>query len=584
MSGGRTFELRRKLGEGTFGTVYLADMTSLGGFRKRVAIKVLNSNWDPASEAGRRLRDEARLLGRLRHKHIVRVDDLVRVDGRWAVVMEALPGADLDRVISVAIAAKERFPLKAALEITAAVASALHAAMYDPVDEGSPLQVVHRDIKPSNLVLGPDGDLKVLDFGIARAELDNREASTERVRFGSVPYMSPERLLGEDSREAGDVYSVGVVLYESLTCEPYGRAELAPSKAEAQLDEALQKLSEVLGEDGVGPEAVALIRDAMAYDQESRPGFAQLRDRARALLDRATGENLAGLAARLVPPAVEQNRMEQETASGALEEERTPSVGYSSGANRPPTLIPSDPESFGLAEDSGLQADPPRYFLPAPVAPPAPPEPEPEEPAPPTLEMPPPALMEASEPPPRRAGVALWAIPALILVVLAAWLFWPVSPATVEPAVPAPQVTPPVERQPVKVRPPEPAPPPTPEEAPPPSPATSDPAKAAKAPPRSTPRAQPLVEPPVVEAPPPSVSEADRIRAIKIAAPAATSVQASCSDKSGAGSSSVLLREVLPGSCTITAVIEGTTYASTVQVKDPGGFNCTLQGESLSCQ
>jgi len=95
---GRRFSLLQTLGEGTFGSVYLAEMTSLGGFRKRVALKLLNSNWNPDSDAGRRLRDEARLLGRLNHRNIVRVDDLIRVSGRWALVMEYIEGADLEAI------------------------------------------------------------------------------------------------------------------------------------------------------------------------------------------------------------------------------------------------------------------------------------------------------------------------------------------------------------------------------------------------------------------------------------------------------------------------------------------------------
>ena len=74
--GNRTFTVVRTLGEGTFGSVYLADMSSAGGFRRRVALKLLHATWDPQSEAAQRLRDEARLLGRLQHRHIVRVDDL----------------------------------------------------------------------------------------------------------------------------------------------------------------------------------------------------------------------------------------------------------------------------------------------------------------------------------------------------------------------------------------------------------------------------------------------------------------------------------------------------------------------------
>ena len=99
MTSGRRFELRRELGSGSFGQVFLADMVSLGDFRKTVALKVLRPQLGGSSDAAKRLRDEARVLGRLRHRHIVAVDDLIRVDGRWAVVMEYVPGMDLEQLL-----------------------------------------------------------------------------------------------------------------------------------------------------------------------------------------------------------------------------------------------------------------------------------------------------------------------------------------------------------------------------------------------------------------------------------------------------------------------------------------------------
>ena len=193
----RRFELLRELGSGTFGTVYLADMQSLGGFKKRVALKVLNSQWDDGSDAGRRLRDEARLLGRLRHRCIVSVDDLIRIDGRWGVVMEYIAGADLEHLVNSARDQQQPISQAAALEICAAIAEALHAAYAGDGHDAEALEVVHRDIKPSNVLLTAGGDVKVLDFGIALASFDEREAQTGRVRYGSIPYMAPERILGE---------------------------------------------------------------------------------------------------------------------------------------------------------------------------------------------------------------------------------------------------------------------------------------------------------------------------------------------------------------------------------------------------
>ena len=107
-SSGRRFTLVRTLGEGAFGSVFLADMESTGGFRRRVALKLLNKSWDSGSDAGRRLRDEARLLGHLEHRHIVRVEDLIQVEGQWALVMEFVAGADLERIFAACEAKKRQ--------------------------------------------------------------------------------------------------------------------------------------------------------------------------------------------------------------------------------------------------------------------------------------------------------------------------------------------------------------------------------------------------------------------------------------------------------------------------------------------
>src|SRR5690606_32588899 len=116
---------------------------------------------------------------------------------------------DANVVLKACRKAGEPFPVPAALAACAAVASALDAAYAGPADGGVPLRLVHRDIKPSNIRLTPDGDLKVLDFGIARADFEGREALTQSIRYGSLRYMAPERRRQEPDGPAGDVYALG---------------------------------------------------------------------------------------------------------------------------------------------------------------------------------------------------------------------------------------------------------------------------------------------------------------------------------------------------------------------------------------
>ncbi|MBT3224140.1 MAG: serine/threonine protein kinase, partial [Proteobacteria bacterium] len=161
----REFSFQRCLGSGGFGEVYLATMTSSGGVETDVAVKVLHGGLDPRSQAVQRLRDEGRLLGVLNHPAILRVTDLVLLEGRIALVTEYVEGADLDECFG----AHPPLPPRALLEVIGRVADALHSAFNTTSANGTPLELIHRDIKPANIRLGRHGDVKLLDFGIARA-------------------------------------------------------------------------------------------------------------------------------------------------------------------------------------------------------------------------------------------------------------------------------------------------------------------------------------------------------------------------------------------------------------------------------
>lgn len=259
-SGGRTYRLIAPLGQGAFGTVWLGQVTSGSQFVKQVAIKFLRGEAAETPDFARRLRDEARILAMLRHRAIVSVDDLVEIDGQWAVVMECIEGANLQQLLS-----QGRVPLRPACEIGLEVASALRAAhaAVDP-ESGRPMQIVHRDIKPANILVTAQGEVKVLDFGVARAQFVAREAQTRSVAFGSTGYMAPERFDGVDS-SAGDVYALGVVLLECLTGTTLGKLSVDPGRHAAAVRGALDRLPSDLRV------AWPLLADMMRYDPGHRP-------------------------------------------------------------------------------------------------------------------------------------------------------------------------------------------------------------------------------------------------------------------------------------------------------------------------
>ncbi len=189
-------------------------MVGAGGVRTEVALKVLRKGLDPSSQAIRRLRDEARLLGLLNHPNIPGIHGLVFIDDRVTLVTEYVDGADLNVCARLACG----MPASASLEVVAQVADALTAAFSTKGPDGQALELLHRDIKPTNIRISRHGIVKLLDFGIAKAAGFEREAETSTNSvIGSYPYMAPERFddPGEDS--SSDVYSLGCVLYEAIT-------------------------------------------------------------------------------------------------------------------------------------------------------------------------------------------------------------------------------------------------------------------------------------------------------------------------------------------------------------------------------
>lgn len=212
----RRFHFHECLGRGGHGEVYRGAMYRDGGVSTEVALKVLAADVAPDSDPVHRLNDEGRLLGALNHPALLKVYDLVYLDQRVALVTEYIEGQDLHQAIY-----RGGIPQRVLVEIVGQLAEALHAAWTttSPTGRGE-LRLVHRDIKPQNVRLGIHGEVKLLDFGIARALNDvQRESHTQNdIMMGSWPYLAPERMLEQPAElsSAVDVYGLGCVLYEGL--------------------------------------------------------------------------------------------------------------------------------------------------------------------------------------------------------------------------------------------------------------------------------------------------------------------------------------------------------------------------------
>ncbi|HJN77698.1 MAG TPA: serine/threonine-protein kinase [Myxococcota bacterium] len=300
---GRRYRILEVLGSGGFGTVYRAEVLTVTGLRREVALKVLNENAASNEDAAKRLRDEARILSNLNHFGIVRVDDLLQLDGRWTMVMELVRGVDCSRIVrSVGPP-----PASVSLDIVSGVARTLHAVSKATGPDGSKLALVHRDVKPANILLTEGGAVKLLDFGVARANVESREAETQQAYvMGSLPYLAPERYGFEDT-PAGDVYALGCVLYELFVGKRFGRTRPSRRQHRVKLRDGLHDAWESVAPD-MREDILPILGEALAYEGEDRPAPRDLATRIEALRHRASGPTLADWAEKVVGELVRAGR------------------------------------------------------------------------------------------------------------------------------------------------------------------------------------------------------------------------------------------------------------------------------------
>jgi len=257
------------IGKGGFGIVMRAWMQGEHGFLKEVAVKLLTPEASKNPQLLDRLRDEARLLALVNHRSVVRADGLTMHAGRWAVVMELVQGVSLARLIRQGGALTPRV----AVEILAEVASALAAMHGARQPSGEPLEILHRDVKPGNVKVTATGDVKLLDFGNARAEYRQREARTEQLTYGTLAYMAPERFAGTEV-PPGDVYSLGTMAFELLTARRFGPPAEDPDEHATRRHKRMTWLQERLGPQGHA--IVSLLEAMLALDPAARPTAAEI--------------------------------------------------------------------------------------------------------------------------------------------------------------------------------------------------------------------------------------------------------------------------------------------------------------------
>jgi serine/threonine protein kinase len=195
--------------------VLLGRTDGIEGFERHVVLKRIRPEHARDQRFIRMFLDEARVAANLHHQHIVQVHDIGEAAGEFFIAMEYIHGEDVRTLLSNASKTRAHVPLGVAIAIVSAAASGLHYAHERRGSDKRPLGIVHRDVSPSNILVGYDGSVKVVDFGIAKASM--RQETRSGSLKGKISYMSPEQCKGSDVDRRSDVYSLGVVLYELAT-------------------------------------------------------------------------------------------------------------------------------------------------------------------------------------------------------------------------------------------------------------------------------------------------------------------------------------------------------------------------------
>ncbi|HEX3481877.1 MAG TPA: serine/threonine-protein kinase, partial [Kofleriaceae bacterium] len=449
------YQLIAEIARGGMGVVYLAMIQGPGGFNKLVVVKELKPELVEEPAFLTMFLDEARLAARLSHPNIVQTNEVGNDGDRYFMAMDYLDGRGLDQIRRRSKVAGFGLSVPMHLRVMCDMLSGLDYAHKMTDFDGSPLNIVHRDVSPQNVFVTFDGQVKLLDFGIAKAS-DSMYETHAGVVKGKVSYMSPEQGRGWKVDARADVFSAGVMLWEALTGKRMREGKNEQEKLWALVSNEIPRASEL--KPWVPPELDEICARAMAWNRDERyaSAGAMQQDLERYLI--STGMNVT---AREVGTCVSELFREDRTNTNAVIEahiarlrggtvrEKLPIIDVASrsvgsptpSGERALTRPPFDPEnvtspdtpSARMVDDSALSS-------------------EPRRPIQPRRDLRP-VIITAI------AGVVV----GIVVIILVARLTHDASPVTrAEPAPPTPQPAP--------VAPPQPAPAPVVQAPPPPPP------------------------------------------------------------------------------------------------------------------
>lgn len=275
------YVLTHVIGEGGMAEVYCATVRVAEGLTKRVVIKKIRKEFADQADFTRMFVDEAKIALLLNHANIVQVFDFGQVRGDFYLAMELVEGVDLMRLFHAVNSQGDAFPPVIAAYLGHQVCAGLSYAHRKKDEAGRPLDIVHRDVSPHNIMVTYDGQVKILDFGIARTKARGPEPDPlpaeraasgedtgEETIKGKVAYMSPEQALGQAVDARSDLYSLGVVLHELLTGELLFRDKDRLAALERVRSEPIPPVQSIAPH--VPDELAAIVDRALARDPNDR--------------------------------------------------------------------------------------------------------------------------------------------------------------------------------------------------------------------------------------------------------------------------------------------------------------------------
>lgn len=258
--------LTEKIAVGGMAEIYKAKTFGVDGFEKLLAIKKILPHYSADKEFIAMLTDEAKLVVLLSHTNVVQIYDLGKVGDDYYISMEYIDGVNLREVVNRGLELKGKIPLPICLYITSEICKGLDYAHNKRDGQGVPLHIVHRDVSPQNILISFESEVKIVDFGIAKAAL-NVSHTTSGILKGKVTYMSPEQALGKPVDHRTDIFSAGILLYEMITGD---RLFTGETQLEVLKKIRSTRITDKTLKSDIPPEARTILAKALAYYPKDR--------------------------------------------------------------------------------------------------------------------------------------------------------------------------------------------------------------------------------------------------------------------------------------------------------------------------